>query len=209
MNEFSNLGARRFECFRHSLVPDTLQPEMGSGNALGADSRWVWALRSLAFGFAVLAAVQVVGGIIRRDALGALFLGHVTGAALSLVAYGAISALLSTDKCMKLGLVLAGSLGATSFLSAIPYIWPQLYASITGLFGVRVYAVALGPGARYLKPIAVLHLALVVTAAMAYLTMERKPADWRLLLWGIVIAVLYIAGVRLLVGEMMSHFPLH
>jgi hypothetical protein len=182
---------------------------MRSGNAVGADSRWVWAVRIVTLGFAVLAAAHLVGGIIRRNVIGTLFLAYVTGGALSLLAYGAISGLLSTDKRRKPGLVLAASLGAAGFLSTIPFVWPQLYASITGLFGVPVYSVAVGPGARYLKPTAVLHLALTVTATMAYRTMEWRSADWRNILWGIVVAVLYIAGVRLLVGTMMSHFILH
>jgi len=182
---------------------------MCSGNAVGADSRWVWAVRILTLAFAVLATSQVVGGIIRRNVIGGLFPAYVTSAALLLLAYGVILGLLSTDKRVKLGLGLATSLAAARFLFVIPFVWPQLYANITGLFGVPTYIVALGPGARYLKPIAALDLALAVTATMAYRTMERKSGDWRVLLWGIVIAVLYIAGVRLLVGTMMSHFLHH
>ncbi|HEX2712965.1 MAG TPA: hypothetical protein VHM88_12265 [Candidatus Acidoferrales bacterium] len=145
---------------------------------------------------------RLVSGIIRKDVIGALFPAYVAGGAVSLLAYGAILGLLSTGKRMKLGLVLAASLGAASFLSALPFVWPQLYASITGLFRVRVYSNAVGPGASYLKPTDVLHLTLTVTAIMAYRTMECRSTDWRSILWGIVIAVLYIASVRLLVGTM-------
>ncbi len=182
---------------------------MWSGINVGADSRWMWAVRILTLGLAALATAHLVGGIIRRNVIGPLFWASVTGVALSLLAYGAILELLSTDKHMKLGLVLAASLGAARFLSTIPYIWPQLYANITSLFGVGVYSFVGGPGARYLKPIAVLNLALTVTATMAYRTMERRSGDWRVLLWGIVIVVLYAAGVQVLVRTMTSHFLLH
>jgi hypothetical protein len=182
---------------------------MRNGNAVGADSRWVWAVRTVALGFAVLATARLIGGIIRRNLIGTLFPVYVTGGALSLLAYGAILGLLSTGKRMKLGLALAASLGAAGFLFTIPDAWPQLYASITGLFGVPVYTAAGGPGARYLKPTSVLNLALAVTAIKAYRTTEWRSGDWRNILWGIVIAVIYIAGVRLLVGTMMSHLLLH
>ena len=187
---------------------DTLLREMWSGINVGADSRWIWAVRILALGFAALATAHLIGGIIHRNVIGPLFWASATGVALSLLAYGAILELLSTDKHMKLGLVLSASWGAARFLSTVPYIWPQLYANITARFGVRVYALAVGPGTRYLKPIAVLSLALTVTATMAYRTMERRSDDWRVLLWGIVIVVLYAAGVQVLVRAITSHFLL-
>ena len=209
VNEFSNIGAWRFLPFSAQHGFDTLQREMWSGDIVGAASRWIWAVRILVLGFAALATVHLIGGITRRNAVGPLFWASVIGVALSLLAYGAILGLLSTEKRLKLGLVLAGGLGAARFLFTIPYIWPQLYAHITGLFGVRVYASAVGPGARYLKPIAVLSLALAVTATMAYRTMERRSSDWRVLLLGVVIVVFYVAGVRLLVATMTSHLLLH
>lgn len=188
--------------FSTHLGFDTLLREMWSGINVGADSRWIWAVRMLVLGFAALATAHLIGGIIHRNVIGPLFWASATGVALSLLAYGAILELLSTDKHMKLGLVLAASWGAGKFLSTVPYIWPQLY-------GVRVYSVVGGPGAPYLKPIAVLSLALTVTAIMAYRTMDRRSGEWRVLLWGIGIVVLYTAGVQVLVRTMTSHFLLH
>lgn len=188
--------------FATRLGFDTLLREMSSGINVGADSRWIWAVRMLVLGFAALATAHLIRGIIHRNVIGPLFWASATGVALSLLACGAILELLSTDKHMKLGLVLAASWGAAKFLSTVPYIWPQLY-------GVRVYSVVGGPGARYLKPIAVLSLALTVTAIMAYRTMERRSGDWRVLLWGIAIVVLYTAGAQVLVRTMTSHFLLH
>ena len=65
---------------------------------------------------------HLIGGIIRRNAIGVLFPASVTAIGLLLSAYSAILGLLSTDRRLKLGLALAASLGAAKFLCTIPFI---------------------------------------------------------------------------------------
>lgn len=101
--------------FATHLGFDTLLREMSSGINVGADSRWIWAIRMLVLGFAALATAHLIRGIIHRNVIGPLFWASATGVALSLLACGAILELLSTDKHMKLGLVLAASWGRQSF----------------------------------------------------------------------------------------------
>jgi hypothetical protein len=64
---------------------DTLLRAMWSGINVGADSRWMWAVRIQTLGLAALAAAHLIGGIIRRNVIGPLFWASVTGVALSLL----------------------------------------------------------------------------------------------------------------------------